>query len=573
MWRLPSAVATAAQPPTSTNTDTFAAKLRMGHLRSGTISARARESWRGVLGSPGMLLDTLLGKRLLFLSGKGGVGKSVVGAALALAARDRGMRVLMVEIASPLEAARYFGASPSGPRETEVVPGLFTVNLDPAGVMEEYVRHVLKIEMLARRILESPIYHRFFAAAPGLKELMTLGKLLVLAEAHEGWSRRPRYDLIVVDAPATGHGLSLLKVPVAASEAVPVGPVGHQARRLLGLLRDKKKTGLVIVTVPEEMAVVEAVEFHRLATEEVGIQAQAVVLNACHERRFSEAEEAEVLRLAAVGASGRLERGIPLAGALRAARRQLRRAKLTRFYETRLKRSLPLPLASLSYLFREELGPADMRQLPELSADERFELVVLDTTPTRHALDFLEAPDRLVSFLDTRILRFFLKPYFEAGRLTLKVATRTGAMAFRLIDRFLGLQFLQDLSEFFLAFEGMYDGFKERAARVHALLRDPSSGFVLVAGPSSQALGEALYFHRRLREKAMPFVAQVVNRVHPDPAQDENGRRPGRAPRETRVDRDLGERLAEVFLDQQTLARVERRRIEDRKSTRLNSSH
>src|SRR6266702_861718 len=296
-----------------------------------------------------MLLDTLLGRRLLFLSGKGGVGKSVVGAALALLARDRGKRVLMVEIASPLEAARYFGASPSGPRETEVVPGLFTVNLDSAGVMEEYVRHVVKIEMLARRILESPIYHRFFAAAPGLKELMTLGKLLVLAEAHEGWSRRPRYDLIVVDAPATGHGLSLLKVPVAASEAVPVGPVGRQARRLLGLLRDKKKTGLVIVTVPEE----------------VGIQAQAVVLNACHERRFSEAEEAEVLRLAAGGASGRLERGIPLAGALRAARRQLRRAKLTRFYQTRLKRSLPLPLVALPYLFREEIGPEDVRELAE----------------------------------------------------------------------------------------------------------------------------------------------------------------------------------------------------------------
>src|SRR6266545_3383306 len=194
--------------------------------------------------------------------------------------------------------------------------------------------------------------------------------------------------------------------------------------------------------------------------------------------------------------------------------------------------------------------------------DERFDLIVLDTPPTRHALDFLEAPDRLMSFLDTSVLRFFLRPYFEAGRLTLKVATRTGAMAFRLIDRFLGLQFLQDLSEFFLAFEGMYDGFKERAARVHALLRDPSSGFVLVAVPSSQALGEALYFHRRLGEKAMPFVAQVVNRVHPDPAQDEVGRRPGRASRETRIDRDLGERLAEVFLDQQTLARVERRRID-----------
>ena len=107
-----------------------------------------------------------------------------------------------------------------------------------------------------------------------------------------------------------------------------------------------------------------------------------------------------------------------------------------------------------------------MEKLLELSADERFDLVVLDTPPTRHALDFIEAPDRLLSFLDASILRYFLKPYFVAGRLTLKVATRTGALALKLADRFLGLQFLQELSEFFLAFGSMYDGFKERAQKV-----------------------------------------------------------------------------------------------------------
>lgn len=312
-----------------------------------------------------MLLDGLLEKRLLFLSGKGGVGKSVVGMAMALAARDRGKRVLLVEVGASHEAARYLGAPPSGPRETEIVPGLFTVNMEPAGVMDEYVRHVVKIEMLARRVLESPIYHRFFAAAPGLKELMTLGKLLMLEEARDRWSGRALYDLIVVDAPATGHGLSLLKVPIAASEAVPVGPIGHNARRILGLLRDQKKTGLVLVAIPEEMAVVEAQQFHRLAVEEVGIEVEAVVLNSCHERVFDTAEEAEILGLLVDGAGGRLERGIPLAGALGAARRQMRRAKLTRFYEARLARSLPLPLVSLPYLFREALGPEDLRDLAE----------------------------------------------------------------------------------------------------------------------------------------------------------------------------------------------------------------
>jgi anion-transporting ArsA/GET3 family ATPase len=198
-----------------------------------------------------------------------------------------------------------------------------------------------------------------------------------------------------------------------------------------------------------------------------------------------------------------------------------------------------------------------MEKVLDLRADDRWDLVVLDTPPTRHALDFLEAPDRLLDFLDTSILRWFLRPYFVAGRLTLKVATRTGAVAFRLADRFLGLQFLQDLSEFFLAFESMYDGFKERAAKVHALLRDPSSGFVMVAGPSALALEEALYFHRRLSEKRMPFVAFVVNRVHTDPAREVGTGRGGRA----EVAPALAARLAETLREQQVLARVERRAV------------
>jgi anion-transporting ArsA/GET3 family ATPase len=198
-----------------------------------------------------------------------------------------------------------------------------------------------------------------------------------------------------------------------------------------------------------------------------------------------------------------------------------------------------------------------MEKLLDLAADERFDLVVLDTPPTRHALDFLEAPDRLLDFLDTRTLRWFLKPYFVAGRLTLRVASRTGAAALKVADRFLGLQFLQDLSEFFLAFEGMYDGFKERAQRVHELLRDATAGFVLVSGPSPLALEEALYFHRRLSEKSMPFVAFVVNRVHTDPARESRGRR--RAA--TRVAPELAAKLADTLREQQVLAAVERRAI------------
>lgn len=196
-----------------------------------------------------------------------------------------------------------------------------------------------------------------------------------------------------------------------------------------------------------------------------------------------------------------------------------------------------------------------MEKLLELQADDRFDLVVLDTPPTRHALDFLEAPDRMMSFLDTGILRFFLKPYFVAGRLTLKIATRTGALALSLVDKYLGLQFLQDLSEFFLAFEGLYDGFKERAARVFELLRDAESGFVLVASPARLALDEALYFHRRLAEKKMPFVSLIVNRLHPDPSSTRSAAS-GPPPR---LDPAFAEKLVAVHRDLRTLARAERR--------------
>jgi len=199
-----------------------------------------------------------------------------------------------------------------------------------------------------------------------------------------------------------------------------------------------------------------------------------------------------------------------------------------------------------------------MEKLLELSADLRWDLVVLDTPPTRHALDFLEAPDRLVDFLDTSVLRWFLKPYFAAGKLTLKVATRTGAAAVKLADRFLGLDFLQDLSEFFLAFESMYDGFKERATRVHTLLREASSGFVLVAAPSPLALEEALYFHRRLTEQGMPFLAFIVNRVHPTP---DRATARGGGRRRSSPTPSLVSKLVETFREQQTLAGVERRAV------------
>jgi anion-transporting ArsA/GET3 family ATPase len=312
-----------------------------------------------------VIVDDLLARRLVILSGKGGVGKSVVGTALALAACRRGKKVLLVEVDSPLSASRFLGAPPVGGQETEVRPGLFMVNLDPAEVMREYVRETVRVDLLARKVLESPVYTRFFAAAPGLPELMVLGKIMVLEEARSTWKGEPRYDLILVDAPATGHGLAFLRVPQAASRAVPVGPVGNNARRIISLLQDEARTALAIVAIPEEMAVVEALELERLAAEEIGIKARALILNACHERRFSAAQESEILSLGREGAEGRLAPGVGLAAALAAARRHIRRRKLTDFYKKKLRRSVPLPLLTLPFLPEEALSSDAVSVLAE----------------------------------------------------------------------------------------------------------------------------------------------------------------------------------------------------------------
>ena len=304
-----------------------------------------------------MLLEDLLRRRLLLLTGKGGVGKSVVGAALAVAAAAAGKRVLFVEIDAAVEAEPLLAG-------LAAIPEVVTVNLKPQAVMDEYVRRKVRIDLIVRKIVESPIYHRFFSAAPGLKELMILGKIVDSVEAKEHWSLRFQFDLVVADLPATGHGLSLLKVPSAASAAIPVGPVGRQARWILKALRDPKRTGLVVVAIPEEMAVVEALEFDQQAREEVGMLPVGFILNACHERPMSASQEAEVLRLSSDAVEGTLEDGAPIAEALAAARRRLRQARLTRFYERRVRRGVATPLATLPFL----TGPIDGAALRVLAA-------------------------------------------------------------------------------------------------------------------------------------------------------------------------------------------------------------
>jgi anion-transporting ArsA/GET3 family ATPase len=151
-----------------------------------------------------------------------------------------------------------------------------------------------------------------------------------------------------------------------------------------------------------------------------------------------------------------------------------------------------------------------MEKLYELYQEERYDVLVLDTPPTRNALDFLEAPQRLARFIDSRSLQFFLKP----GRAGLKILGRGTSLVFSTLKRITGVDLLQDLSDFFQSFGGMAEGFEERARRVNELLSDRRTAFFIVTSPERDSIDEAIFFHRRLREGALPFGGVIVNRMH-----------------------------------------------------------
>jgi anion-transporting ArsA/GET3 family ATPase len=161
-----------------------------------------------------------------------------------------------------------------------------------------------------------------------------------------------------------------------------------------------------------------------------------------------------------------------------------------------------------------------MERLHELHEAGEWDLLVIDTPPTRSALDFLDAPNRMTSFLEGRLLRLLLKPGMVAGRGIGKVVG-AGATAFmRVAGKVTGMDLLQDLATFFRDFEGMYDGFKERAQEVLDLLRDPDSRFVVVTSPEPPPLREAKFFLERLEQEGLHAAGVVVNRIRPEVPQD-----------------------------------------------------
>jgi anion-transporting ArsA/GET3 family ATPase len=305
----------------------------------------------------------LLDKRLAFVTGKGGVGKSTVALALGLAAARRGRRTIVCEVASQEHTSRVFHRAEIGFHEVEIADNLWAISIDPDEAMREYVLLQLKVRAMRDLLFRTRVFTYLAAATPGLRELVTIGKIWELTLENRKVKRGRNYDLVIVDAPATGHGIGFLQSPRTFARIARVGPIHAQAETLDTFLCNHRKTGVALVALPEEIPVNESASLERDLLEEVGVSVDRVYMNALYPERFSEAEAERLAELEVELGNGSGARDGELFSAVRAGLSQHRRAGIQREQLARLEELVSAPVVSLPFLFEPELGIPEVERL------------------------------------------------------------------------------------------------------------------------------------------------------------------------------------------------------------------
>lgn len=312
-------------------------------------------------------MTALLDRKLLFVTGKGGVGKSTIAASLGLLAAEQGKRTLVCEVDAKGNLADFYEAGETAFEPRELQPNLWAMSMNTEESLKEYLSLQLKIPLLAKIGPLARTFDFIANAAPGVKEILTIGKVAWEVKEHH-------YDLVVVDSVASGHIIGQLTAPQGINELVQVGVVRNQTQWMLDILTDPVQTGVVIVSAPEEMPVAETIELADRLNTETQVDLAAVVVNRVLPELFTEREEAlfealrtpermEALTAAADGDVAPVFDAAELAVTLRRTRAE---------HLATLRRALDpaLPLVYVPYLFTRSHGARATRKVAELLAEE-----------------------------------------------------------------------------------------------------------------------------------------------------------------------------------------------------------
>jgi anion-transporting ArsA/GET3 family ATPase len=245
-------------------------------------------------------VQSLLDRKLLVITGKGGVGKTTMAAAIGVLAAEQGRRTIIVEVGEQSRMADLFGlATSAAGDELKLQRNLSSISIDPDRALIEWLQ-ALGGRVSGRLLGSSGTFQYFAAAAPGAKELVSMVKIWQLTRAGRG---RPRHDLVIVDGPATGHALGMLGSPQTFGAIARVGPIAGQTRHVQELLKDRARTAYVAVALATEMAVTEALELQEGLEHQLERELATVIVNGLLPRRFTPAEMTQIASLEEDGVS------------------------------------------------------------------------------------------------------------------------------------------------------------------------------------------------------------------------------------------------------------------------------